>query len=114
MKHFGLTNERYEQMMEYYNNDKETVAEIVNAWGVENCNKGYTIFDFSGTGMLEINRIDDVYAFESDDEATEQAIKDGIKIIPIEELPKNFDRKYFGWIDTEENRKAILDYCKED
>lgn len=114
MKYFGLTKKRYEQMMEYWNNDRETVAEIVNDWGVEKCNKGYAIFDFDGTGMLEINRIDAVGAFESDDEATEQALKDGIKIIPIRELPKNFDRKYFGWVDTEGNRKAILDYCKEE
>lgn len=72
---------------------------------------GYGVFDFDGTGMLEIQKIDELNIFETDEEAVEQAIKDGIKIIPIEELPKNFDRKYLGWIDTEENRKAIYDYC---
>lgn len=76
--------------------------------------KGYDIFDFDGTGMLEIERIDEVNMFESDDEAVEQAIKDGIKIIPIEELPANFDRKYLGWIDTEENRRAIKAYCEKE
>ena len=73
--------------------------------------KGYDIFDFDGTGMLEIEKIDEENVFTDDEEAVEQAIKDGIKIIPIEELPENFDRKYLGWIDTEENRKRITEYC---
>lgn len=74
-------------------------------------NKGYDIFDFDGTGMLEIQKIDTSNRFADDEEAVNQAIKDGIKIIPIEELPDNFDRKYLGWIDTEENRKRIEEYC---
>ena len=73
--------------------------------------KGYDIFDFDGTGMLEIEKIDEENVFTNDEEAVEQAIKDGIKIIPIEELPKNFDRRYLGWIDTEENRKVSKEYC---
>ena len=73
--------------------------------------KGYDIFDFDGTGMLEIEKIDEENVFTDDEEAVEQAIKDGIKIIPIEELPENFDRRYLGWIDTEENRKRIAEYC---
>ena len=35
-----------------------------------------------------------MHIFDSDEDAVEQAIKDGIKIIPVEELPENFDRKY--------------------
>ena len=73
--------------------------------------KGYDIFDFDGTGMLEIEKIDEENIFTDDEKAVEQAIKDGIKIIPIEELPENFDRRYLGWIDTEENRKRIAEYC---
>lgn len=73
--------------------------------------KGYDIFDFDGTGMLEIQKIDTSKRFDNDEQAVEKAIKDGIKIIPIEELPKNFDRRYLGWIDTEENRKRIEEYC---
>ena len=73
--------------------------------------KGYDIFDFDGTGMLEIEKIDEENVFTDDEEAVEQAIKDGIKIIPIEELSENFDRRYLGWIDTEENRKRIAEYC---
>ena len=74
--------------------------------------KGYDIFDFDGTGMLEIEKIDEENIFTDDEEAVEQAIKDGIKIIPIEELPENFDRRYLGWIDTKENRKRIAEYCR--
>lgn len=74
-------------------------------------NNGYAITDFDCTGMLEIQRVDDEGIFESDKQAVEQAIKDGVKIIPVDELPENFDRKYLGWIDTVENRKTIENYC---
>ena len=73
--------------------------------------KGYGIFDFDGTGMLEIEKIDVCNWLKNDEEAVEQAIKDGIKIIPVAELPEKFDRKYLGWIDTPENRKRIEEYC---
>lgn len=79
---------------------------------IMNKRKGYDITNFDGTGMLEIQKIDEENVFESDDEAVEQAIKDGIKIIPVEELPENFDRKYLGWIDTPENRERIKEYCE--
>lgn len=111
MKKFGLTDERFEQMMAYLENDKAAIAETVHEWGADQCNKGYAIFDFDGTGMLEIEALADVGCFGDDEEATEQAMKDGIKIIPVEELPENFDRRYLGWIDTEENRKRIASYC---
>ncbi len=111
MNTYGLTKERYEQMMNTHGNDKEWVKEIVAEWTPELCNKGYTVFDYDGTGMLEINRIDDVGAFEDDGTAVEQAIKDGVNIIAIEELPENFERRYLGWIDTPENRKRIEEYC---
>lgn len=74
--------------------------------------KEYEITDFDGTGMLEIERYDAAKMFEDDETAVQQAIKDGVKLIPIEELPENFERRYLGWIDTPENRKTIADYCK--
>lgn len=112
-KYFGLTEERYNQMMSYYNNDRDAVRQVVNEWTVETCDKGYGVVDYDGTGMLEIQRIYDVGAFENDEDAAEQAMKDGIKLIPIEELPENFDRKYLGWIDTPENRQVIQEYCNK-
>lgn len=113
MNTYELTNERYEQMLGCCNGDIEFLEEIIKEWGVENCNKGYAIFDFDGTGMLEINKIDLVDAFEDDEAAVEQAIKDGIKLIPVCELPENFERKYLGWIDTPENRKRIEKFCEQ-
>lgn len=73
--------------------------------------KGYEVTDYDGTGLLEIQKIDLDGIFENDSEAVKQAIKDGIKIIPVEELPKNFERLYLGWIDTLENRKRIEAYA---
>ena len=34
------------------------------------------------------------------------------RIIPTKELPYNFPYKYYGWIDTPENRKKIEEYTK--
>lgn len=109
----GLKENRYLHFKKlgYEDNDIESV---INDWGLENVNKGYETFDFDGTGMLQIEAIGDVDAFESDEDAVEEAIADGIKIIPVHELPNNFDRKYFGWIDTPENREAIEQYCRNE
>lgn len=60
--------------------------------------KGYDITDFDGTGMLEIQKIDELGIFKSDKDAVEQAIKDGVAIIPVKELP--------------ENRERIVKYCE--
>lgn len=113
MNKYGLTEERYNQLLALYGDDGE-VAEKVKDYGIENCNKGYAIFKFNNTGMLEINKIDVLCVFEDDEEAVKQAIKDGIKLIPIEELPENFERKYLEWIDTPENRKQIAEFCTKE
>lgn len=103
----GLKEDRYLHFKElgYEDNDIESVISTVN--------KGYEIFDFDGTGMLQIESIGDVDAFESDEDAVKEAIVNGVKIIPVNELPDNFDRKYLGWIDTPENREAIKKYCMD-
>lgn len=89
-------------------NSQKLLSGILNAYIHD---PGYAITDFDNTGMLEIQRIADAGIFESDEEAVEQAIKDGIKLIPVNELPETFDRRYLGWLDTQENREAIRDYC---
>ena len=111
LREMGLTEERFDQMMEVWDNDIEQVYSVVEDWGVDNCNRGYCIIDFDGTGMLEIDKIDDVDCFDTPDDAVKAAAKDGYKFIPIEELPESFERRYIGWIDTKENRKAIDKYC---
>ena len=73
--------------------------------------KGYVIAAFDFTDMLEVERDDSMDVFEDDEQAVEAAVVDGIKIIPVDELPENFDRRYYGWIDTPENRRAIQQYC---
>lgn len=92
---------------------QEMIDAYISDWG-EVAKYGYAIFDFNCTGMLEIEMINAMEIFDGDEEAVKQAIKDGIKIIPIEELPDNFDRCYLGWIDTSENRKAIEEYCSDE
>lgn len=109
---YGLTKERYGQMMAFYGNDRHMVKEVVGDWGPELCNRGWGIFDFDGTGMLEVEAIVCVGAY-NDAQAARLAEASGIKIIPVDDLPDNFDRRYFGWVDTEENRRKIAGYCMD-
>ena len=111
MAKYGLTDARYEQLLKAWDGDEEQIKSLVDEWGAENVNKGYAIFNYDWRGILGIERIDDVDAYGNDEEAVEQAIKDGVKIIPVDELPEEFDKKWLGWIDTPENRKAIRKYC---
>ena len=75
--------------------------------------RGYAIVDYEGTGMLEVQKLDGCNKFETDEQAVMQAIKDGIVLIPVSDLPYNFDRRYLGWVDTPANRNAILKYCSK-
>lgn len=74
--------------------------------------KGYNVTDFDGTGMLEIEMVDNMARFESDDEAVEAAMADGVRIIPVEELPECFERRYLGWLDTPANRERIAEWAE--
>lgn len=103
----GLIRERYEQLMEHFG-EYSAVKSMVEEYGIDAVNNGYTIAECDGTGMLEIQRIDAIPVFETDEAAVEQAIKDGVKIIPVEELPENFEKRRLGWIDTPENRQKIF------
>lgn len=77
---------------------------------------GFDIFDYNGYGLLNVESIG---AFNYDDDAAREAERIGYcKIIPVDELPYNFyidgyDARYFGWVDTPDNRKAIKEYCKK-
>ena len=100
-------------------------------WTREQAERGFEIVDFDGTGLLEVEAISDVYVekrvdgyyystgLDDDEEAAKEAERTGYcKIIPVDELPDPFiindtDRRWFGWVDTEENRKNIENYCKE-
>ena len=112
MGKFGLTEERYSQMMKSYGNDESAVKDVVETWGVETCNKGYSTFNYHGTGLIDIEAVGDVDAFE-DDIAVNEAEKDGISIIPVEQLPVNIpeNMRFYGWVDTPENRENIARYC---
>lgn len=113
MKSFGLTDTRYAQMKSIGYDDDE-IQKIAEGWGAEQANNGYGVFDFDGTGLLQVEAIGEIAAFESDSEAVEVAIANGMKFIPVAELPINFDCRYLGWLDTPENRAAIKRYCDND
>ena len=105
---------------------KQIEFAISQGWSRDEAERGYAIFNYDGLGLYEIEAIGDVYVrFKGngvyqldtnggydDDACAVEAERSGYcKIIPVNELPDNFERKYFGWIDTPENRKAIKNYC---
>lgn len=108
----------------YTKPQKEFVEDAVyDGWEPAAAERGYDIFDFDGTGLLEIERIDAVYLGNdvvanapTDEDCAREADRSGFcKIIPVDELPDQFivcgeDRRYFGWVDTPENRLAISMY----
>lgn len=77
---------------------------------------GFGIFNYNGYGLLNVESIG---AFNYDEDAAREAERIGYcKIIPVNELPYNFyidghDVRFFGWVDTLDNRKAIKEYCKK-
>ena len=107
--------------------EKMIIEGVKLGWTREESERGYVICDFDGTGLLEIERLDDVvlntdderYYDVMDEDCAIEAERSGFcKIIPVEELPKNMiydgnDRRYFGWIDTPENRRRISDFFKD-
>ena len=95
---------------------------LTMGWSKEEAERGFTIVNFDGLGLLEIEAIPDCYPNDcyDDDEAVKEAERIGFcKIIPVNELPNPFtyfitnDRRYFGWVDTPDNRKRIKDYCEK-
>ena len=114
MGKYGLTEERYIQMMKFWNGDEKAVADAVETWGADKCNKGYDIFDYDMLGLFDIEEIGDTGAFDgNDDEAVKAAEKDGVKIIPINQLPINMpeNMRFYGWVDTQNNKQRIKEYC---
>lgn len=89
-------------------------------WAREDAERGFVIVDFDGLGLLQIEIIDDCYPDQNatDDDAAVEAERIGYcKIIPVDELPNPFiidgtSRRYYGWVDTSENRKRIEDFVK--
>lgn len=111
----------------YLKPTKEMILEGIECgWPREMSERGYAICDFDGTGLLEIERIDDVFLSAEDEKYFDvmdedcaiEAERSGFcKIIPVEELPSPMmydgsDRRYFGWVDTPENRERISNFFK--
>lgn len=77
---------------------------------------GFGIFNYNGYGLLNVESIG---GLNHDEDAAREAERIGYcKIIPVDELPYNFyidghDARFFGWVDTPDNRKAIKEYCKK-
>lgn len=90
---------------------KRIWLELVNEYYQEIGGKGYAIAGFGNTGILEIKCVAANGKYSSDEEAVRAAVKDGVKLIPVEELPTDFGQRRLGWIDTPANRKRIWNFC---
>lgn len=93
---------------EYECSVEEVKKILIEEWGIGG-DKGYGIF-VSGDlpkGLTHIERIDELGVYDGDLEASIQAEKDGIKLIPLEENPKEYPYNCYRFIDTEENRRIL-------
>lgn len=91
-------------------------------WSEEQCRRGYDIFDWNGYGLLIVEMLADVYVgsplqdYVTDDDCVAEAERSGFcKIIPVDELPEHMiedgsDRRWYGWVDTPDNRKRINEF----
>jgi len=109
----ATVDERLNAYFEWYAKAENcTIEEAKEAtreeWG-ENGLRGYAIFG-NGDGFDDVEcicRIDEMNIYDGDIDAAKQAAKDGIKLIPWKEQPKCYPFKYYRFIDTPENRKAL-------
>ena len=116
-------NTKKESTKYIYPSFKGIINAIAQGWSEEDAERGFCIVDFHGTGMLEIEAIADAHidnnSTYNDGLAAREAERIGYcKIIPVDELPNPFiyngiNRRYFGWVDTPENRKRIEEFCKK-
>ena len=85
---------------------EELITEAMeNGFTREDAEKGYAIFTSDyGNGAEHIQKIDSMDVFEDDNEAAEQAERDGIKIIHDMEFD---DENSAAYIDTPENRELL-------
>lgn len=91
----------------------EMIEDVLEGgWCEADAHRGYSVFtsDF-GNGALHIERIDEMGVFESDDDAAEQAERDGIRIIKDMKFSEGHCANY---IDTPENRELLKDLVVED
>lgn len=108
-----LKDERFFEMVMVMKKSIEEVLMLIKEWGIDVVNRGYDVFDFDGTGLLCIETVGEISVM-SDEESTKRAVRDGVyQIIPVEQLPINMPKnmRFYGWIDTEENRINIAKYC---
>ena len=90
---------------------KEMVRDAMESgWNEADARRGYAIFTNEfGNGAEHIERIHEMGAFESDEEAAMQAEKDGVLLIHDMEFDE-CDFQYY--IDTPENRELLKKLAK--
>lgn len=95
---------------------EQILTGLEDGWDFDDVCNGYILANDQDlpTGVLVIMQIDDMQVFGDDHSAAIQAQKDGIKLIPKDELHFEPDedgysdeRSYYDYIDTPENRKLL-------
>lgn len=97
-----------EQAKEYGCSVEEVKKILIAEWGV-GADRGYSIFtnDEFSDDLKVIEKIDELGVYNDDLEAAMQAERDGIKLIPIEEIPKVYPYYCYRFVDTPKNRYLL-------
>lgn len=79
-------------------------------WG-KGGSRGYGVFFSNDSTMAHIERIDELGVYDGDLEAGEQAEKDGMKLIPVNEIPDEYPINAYRYLDNEGNREILGLFC---
>lgn len=111
---YGISDAKYCALLDLYEGDEETVKNLIEDWGAETVEDGYSVFAIHTAfgNVEEVQKLDDCGFFESDEEAAMLAAKKyGYTYIPTEELPQDDWLCYHRTIlDTPANREVLYNY----
>lgn len=106
----GIEEHRVYELISSYYGSFDEVWRVVATYGAEALNKGYTVSICRDPFIRCVYRFEPAKLFYNNTEAATQAEKDGIKLIPVSELPEDsflifdLDKRL---VDTPENREAL-------
>lgn len=89
----------------------EQVKEALDVeWG-EGGSRGYGVFFNNESEMTHIEKIDELGVYDNDLEAGEQAEKDGMKLIPMNDIPDEYPLNAYRYPDSKRNREILEQMC---
>ena len=112
----GIEEQRVFELICSYYGDFDEVRRVVSTYGAEPLNKGYLVIADRDHRLKSVSFFAPARKIHTNADAARQAEKDGIKLIPVSELPE--DAFFFFFIDrrlvdTPENREVLRKFFEK-